>query len=200
MLRSVGVLCLTLGFILSDCGVDIMSFSAAFRRCRKMMEGAGIEVTAEPIVDTDPKNSAYEACSLDLAHKHCAYRSAKITPTKNGAFVTCWKRPGGKGPIVPYTSEDLDVLLVSVEEGGKFGFFAFPAQDLQKQDILQSSGKKGKLSFRVYAPWVVTESKQAAATQAWQKPFFVQSGSTSWLLNMFGKSESTQPSKRPRLQ
>ena len=176
-----------------------MAFSSvAFTRCQKLMERAGIKITA-PVVDPDPKNAAYEACSLDLGDKHCAFRTAKITPTKNGAFVTCWKRPGGNGPIVPFTSEDLDALLVAVEEAGNFGFFVFPAEDLQQQNILQSPGKKGKLSFRVYAPWVVAESRQAAATQTWQKPFFVQGCERDgWLQKMFSTEDVQRPSKRLR--
>ncbi|CAK9106897.1 unnamed protein product [Durusdinium trenchii] len=174
-MKNIFFLCL-LAYFLFD--FSSMSFSsAAFRRCRKLLESAGIEV-GEPVVDVDPKNAAYDACSLRLGGKPCCYRTAKITPTKNGAFVTCWKRPGGKGPIVPFTPEDLHALLVAVEEGSKFGFFVFPAKDLLKQKILskESGGEKGKLSFRVYAPWVATESKQAAATQTWQNPFFVESG------------------------
>ncbi|OLP85932.1 hypothetical protein AK812_SmicGene33024 [Symbiodinium microadriaticum] len=151
-----------------------MAFSGVFARCQKVLDEHGVTVTSGPVVDADPKNAAYDACSLGLAGKQCAYRSAKITPTKNGAFVTCWKRPGGKGPIVPFSAGDLQALLVAVEEAGNFGFFVFPAEDLLKQGILAGSGRKGKLSFRVYAPWVVAESKQAAATQAWQRPFFVQ--------------------------
>ncbi|CAE7225102.1 unnamed protein product [Symbiodinium sp. CCMP2592] len=177
-----------------------MAFSSAvFTRCQKLLDEHGVTVTSGPVADADPKNAAYDACSLALAGKHCAYRSAKITPTKNGAFVTCWKRPGGKGSIVPFSVGDLQALLVAVEEAGNFGFFVFPAEDLLKQGILAApgSGRKGKLSFRVYAPWVVPESKQAAATQTWQRPFFVQ-GESSLLKKLFNSETQGPPSKRLR--
>ncbi|CAJ1376518.1 unnamed protein product [Effrenium voratum] len=170
MHRGLCLLCLCLGFG--------MAFSGTFKRCRALLEEHGVSVT-DPVADSDPKGAAYDAYSLQVGGKQCAYRTAKITPTKNGAFVTCWKRPDG-GAIVPLTAEDLHTLLVAVEEAGNFGMFVFPAQDLLSKGIL-SGGKKGKLSFRVYAPWVVTESAQAAATQAWQRTFFAQKDSTSAL-------------------
>lgn len=179
-------------------GIPAMSFSTpAFNRCCESLEGAGIAV-GKATADVDPKNAAYDACWLDLGGNQCAYRTAKITPTKNGAFVTCWKRPGGKGPIVPFNPGDFCALVVAVEETGNFGFFFFPAEELLTQKILEEGGKKGKLSFRVYAPWVAAESKQAAATQAWQKPFFVQDAKDAgWLQKIFSE---TPAKKRLRVQ
>ena len=138
MHRGLCLLCLCLGFG--------MAFSGTFKRCRALLEEHGVSVT-DPVADSDPKGAAYDAYSLQVGGKQCAYRTAKITPTKNGAFVTCWKRPDG-GAIVPLTAEDLHTLFVAVEEAGNFGMFVFPAQDLLSKGIL-SGGKKGSSVVRV---------------------------------------------------
>mmetsp|Transcript_7366 Transcript_7366/g.16268 ORF Transcript_7366/g.16268 Transcript_7366/m.16268 type:complete len:234 (-) Transcript_7366:228-929(-) len=156
--------------------------SAALRRCREeLWAPLGFHLLAEkePLApDPDPRGAAYDSCLLDLAGAAVEYRTAKITPTKTGAFVTCWKRPGGrKGAIVPLSHDNSwAALVVAVDEGpSKFGHFVFLPSELESQGILKDSKSKGKLSFRVYAPWVEPESQQAASSQAWQKRCFVSS-------------------------
>eukprot|EP00927_Polykrikos_kofoidii_P060798 TRINITY_DN55708_c0_g1_i1.p1 TRINITY_DN55708_c0_g1~~TRINITY_DN55708_c0_g1_i1.p1 ORF type:complete len:231 (+),score=17.52 TRINITY_DN55708_c0_g1_i1:116-808(+) len=153
-----------------------MDHSIAFSCfCEKLVKPAGLTITQGPTPDPDPKGTAYEACALHLDGVPAEYRTAKITPTKNGAFVTCWRRHRPGGDIVPFSHTDgVKVLIVAVSEQEHFGCFVFTQSELFVRGIFASENKKGKLAFRVYAPWVVPESKQAASTQAWQKPFFLQ--------------------------
>ncbi len=112
------------------------------------------------------------ACSAD---KCVISRVAKITPTKNGQFVTFWKR-SFEGPIIPYdVSDPFDLLVVSVKNAEQCGRFVFPKDILVKQGVISSGTQEGKRAFRVYPPWDIPESKQAAKTQAWQLSYFFES-------------------------
>ncbi len=103
------------------------------------------------------------------------FRSAKITPTKNGQFVTFWKR-SAEGPIAPYDVRDqFDLLVVNVNHALQAGQFVFPKQVLLDQGVLSSSTQAGKRALRVYPPWDIPESKQAEKTQKWQLIYFFES-------------------------
>ena len=52
--------------------------------------------TSNPV--SEPENSEYGAFNLSLNAIQIDFRVAKTTPTKNGHFVTLWKRIE-KGPI-----------------------------------------------------------------------------------------------------
>lgn len=116
----------------------------------------------------------YCACSFKLNGMAVRFRTAKITPTKTGQFVTLWKR-NGTGPIEPYQSSDeIDLFLVMTKKYGHFGHFVFPKSALIEHGILSNNGKEGKRAIRVYPPWDETTSRQAMKTQKWQLEYFLK--------------------------
>lgn len=124
-------------------------------------------------LSAEAESPAYGAYEFRLDGFAVRARVAKRTPTKNGLFVTVWKRPDG-GPIQPFDDADgIDLLVVTAREGAHFGCFAFPAEVLRRQGIVASAAGAGKRAFRVYPPWTVTGSPQAARTAAWQRPHFL---------------------------
>ena len=109
--------------------------------------------------------------SSDLSN--IEYRVGHITPTKNGQFVTLWKR-SDKGPIAPYDRADrVDLVVIVTKKKAKFGLFIFPKDVLIKQGIFSINDKGGKRALRVYPSWDKPESKQAEKTQKWQLDFFL---------------------------
>lgn len=48
-----------------------------------------------------------------------------------------------------------------------------PREVLRRRGIVSAGGVGGKRAFRVYPPWAVTTSRQAAASQAWQAEYFL---------------------------
>lgn len=52
------------------------------------------------------------------------------------------------------------------------GYFIFPKAILKSKGILTFEATKGKMEFRVYAPWVTKLNKTAAKTQQLQDEFF----------------------------
>ncbi len=120
------------------------------------------------------ESSEYQACSFKINNKTVQYRHAKATPTKNGQFVTIWKRVAKK-PIQPYdNSDNIDFIVVTVKTKNHFGQFVFPKSALIKQCVFSVNGKGGKRAIRVYPPWDKAESKQAEKTQNWQLDFFAE--------------------------
>ncbi len=140
----------------------------------------------------EPESREYEACRFELNGKRIICRTAKITPTKAGQFVTFWKR-NGKGPIEPFEETDpFDLFLVIAENESRFGFFAFPKSELIKRGIISTLTKEGKRAFRVYPPWDAVKSKQALQTQKWQANHFftiAELDSLSRIKALFIKSE-----------
>lgn len=123
---------------------------------------------------SDKESAEYNAGSFVLDGVKIVYRSAKITPTKNGQFVTLWKRIEN-GTIQPFDNSDIiDFVIVSVEKSGQSGHFVFSAHVLYKQKIFSKDKVEGKRAFRVYPPWDNPQSKQAATTQKWQLNFYVE--------------------------
>ncbi len=121
----------------------------------------------------EAESAAYGAHLFRLDGAGVRARVAKQTPTRNGLFVTVWKRLAD-GPIQPFDSgDDIDFLVVTAREGPCSGHFAFPAEVLLRRGIIGSAAGQGKRAFRVYPPWTVTESAQAARTAAWQRPHFL---------------------------
>lgn len=119
------------------------------------------------------ESSEYQAYRFKINNKMVLYRHAKITPTKIGSFVTIWKRAAPKKPIQPFDSTDnIDLIVVTVKKGSHFGQFIFPKLALLKHGILSVEGKGGKRALRVYPPWDKVESNQAKKTQAWQLEYF----------------------------
>ncbi len=122
----------------------------------------------------------YEACSFELNGKTIQHRVSKITPTKTGQFVAIWKRnkdnclPSGQGITEPFNiSDDIDFIIITSKSGNNFGQFIFPKSVLAENGIITSKGKIGKRGMRVYPPWDIVTSKQAAKTQSWQTKYFL---------------------------
>lgn len=119
------------------------------------------------------ESTGYEACTFKLNNLNILFRTAKITPTKTGQFVTLWKRIN-QGSIQPFDAIDpIDLFMISVREENHFGLFIFPKQVLVSKEIV-SDKKEGKRAIRVYPPWVTTTSKQAQKTQNWQLSYFLE--------------------------
>ena len=137
----------------------------------QVFEACGLNCS-EP--ELEAENSEYQACSFKINNKIVQYRHAKITPTKNGQFVTIWKRKAKK-PIQPYDdSDNIDLFVVTVKTKNNFGQFIFPKAVLIEQGVFSLNGKGGKRAIRVYPPWDKPESKQAEKTQKWQLDFFAE--------------------------
>lgn len=116
----------------------------------------------------------YSACFFKLNNSKVIFRSAKITPTKTGQFVTLWKR-SAMGPIEPYSYlDELDLFIVHVKKDNRLGHFVFPKAILISKGIITAEKKEGKRAMRVYPPWDITTSKQAQKTQEWQLLYFIE--------------------------
>lgn len=116
----------------------------------------------------------YEGCEYTLDRHRFIQRTAKLTPKKDGQFVTLWKR-NRQGITAPFTAEDkFDFVVILCQKRSKSGCFLFPKEILAQKGILQISGKKasGKRGFRVYPTWDYPKNKQALNTQQWQQEYF----------------------------
>lgn len=114
----------------------------------------------------------YDACSFSINGKAIRYRTAKITPKKQGLFVTFWKRDKNK-PIEPFNELDpIDFFMVNAQSAQKFGLFIFPLKVLIQKGIISTKAKEGKRAFRVYPSWDSPQSKQAIRSQKWQLDYF----------------------------
>ncbi|KIO77738.1 hypothetical protein TH53_07330 [Pedobacter lusitanus] len=127
---------------------------------------------SKPVAEAE--SADYAAYSFELNCLSVRYRTAKITPTKTGQFVTLWKRIGN-GPIQPFDSaDDIDLFVISTRDGNRFGHFVFPKTLLVQKGIISTDLKEGKRAVRVYPPWDITTSKQAQKTQQWQIACFFE--------------------------
>ena len=122
----------------------------------------------------EKESSAYNACQLELNHRKVLFRSAKITPTKAGHFVTVWKRNKDRITAPFDVSDAIDLAIVNTRKGEDFGQFVFPAAVLAQKGILSTAVKEGKRAFRVYPPWEKELNKQALKTQQWQLEYFLE--------------------------
>ncbi|WP_286590100.1 MepB family protein [Sphingobacterium sp. N143] len=121
----------------------------------------------------DQECAPYFGFSFQLGGWNIKFRKAKITPKKNGQFVTLWKRDA-QHQTVPYAAADkFDFYLIAAAQGTKFGCFIFPKQLLISQQVLTTGGKNGKRGFRVYPPWCIADNPQAAKTKMWQVDYFI---------------------------
>jgi hypothetical protein len=143
---------------------------------------AGLQVTKEPKREGGEKGREYGACRFALNNAEVVFRVAKITPTKIGQFVTVWKPapPDWKitqHSIIPLSiSDGVDFVVISVADTNHRGQFIFNREVLTQKGIISTQGKLGKLSFRVYPPWVKAISPQAIKTQQWQNQHFLSFG------------------------
>ncbi|WP_406861917.1 MepB family protein [Streptomyces sp. HUAS MG47] len=124
----------------------------------------------------EPESTEYAAHGFTLDGLSVRFRVAKTTPRKAGQFVTLWQR-SEEGPIRPFDADDgLDLCVVSSRDGGRFGQFVLPREELCERGIVSRHGSGGKRGFRVYPPWATTTSRQAHSTQAWQLNWFLDLG------------------------
>ena len=136
---------------------------------KTVYEPCGLKCT-NIIIDQESKE--YGACEFNINQKKVLFRIAKITPTKNGQFVTFWKRLV-TGVIAPFDwTDNIDFFIVTVKTGVYFGQFVFPKNVLLERDIISKNGVGGKRAIRVYPPWDNVDNKQAIKTQAWQNEYF----------------------------
>ena len=120
----------------------------------------------------EPESQEYDACQFELNKKQVISRTSKITPKKNGQFVTFWKRDNN-GPIAPFSESDtFDYFMILSISDKRFGLFVFPREVLIKKGIISITNKEGKRGFRVYPSWDEVQSKQAERTQKWQLNYF----------------------------
>lgn len=127
--------------------------------------------TTQPILEAE--STEYGACHFVLNNLNILFRTAKITPTKTGQFVTFWKRIN-QGSIQPFDAADpIDLFAVSTRKDNHFGLFIFPKSVFITKEIV-SDKKEGKRAIRVYPPWDITTSKQAQKTQKWQLDYFLE--------------------------
>jgi hypothetical protein len=126
-------------------------------------------------VQTDQESQDYKACTYQLNGLKIIGRTAKITPTKIGQFVTLWKRLNN-GPIQPFDcTDDFEFVIINAKTKEYYGQFVFPKEILIKQSIITNGQKEGKRAIRVYPSWDNPTSKQAIKTQNWQLKYFILS-------------------------
>lgn len=120
----------------------------------------------------EKESKEYEGCNFKLNDLKIYFRKAKITPKKEGQFVTFYKRIQS-GIIAPFDEEDdFQFLIVNVEFENQRGYFIFPKLLLAQKNILTTSIKDGKRAFRIYSPWDEPKNKQALTSQQWQLDSF----------------------------
>ncbi|MFP3591034.1 MepB family protein [Chryseobacterium sp. SIMBA_038] len=124
-------------------------------------------------IETDLECEEYFGHNFSLNNFKIKFRKAKITPTKNGQFVTLWRR-NSEGKTEPFNaSDDFDFYIIATENDPQYGFFIFPKKVLAEKYILTDNQKEGKRGFRVYPNWDEPESKQAEKTKNWQTKYFI---------------------------
>lgn len=124
-----------------------------------------------------PEAEDYSGCEFKFKNQKYFFRAAKVTPKKNGLFVTLWDR-NKKGETAPLdASEPFHSLIIFCAELSHKGMFSFTKQTLITNKILHDSTKKqtGKRGFRVYPHWTTPQSKQAVTTKKWQVEHFSKS-------------------------
>ncbi len=125
-------------------------------------------------VEPEEQNSDYESGVTILGDARWRLRTARVTPTKPGAFVAVWQR-SESGTTEPFPKEDytagLAVFVVDVQRRGAFWFTTEHLRDL---GITRSERDSGKRGFRLYPPWCSDLNPQALRTQAAQASAFVE--------------------------
>ncbi|MGG7466328.1 MepB family protein [Plantibacter sp. YIM 135347] len=138
----------------------------------------------------------YDGIEYSVSGLRIVGRFARITPTKNGAFVAVWRRAADGGTRPFDVADPFDAFTIAVREGTSFGLFVFSKAALVGHGLVSAdrsgavsddgSGdgdgvrtrtrtrtSVGKRGFRLYAPWVAPSSRQAERSQAQQAPHFL---------------------------
>ncbi|SJN13154.1 hypothetical protein FM113_16950 [Leucobacter sp. 7(1)] len=120
----------------------------------------------------EEQNSEYESGAVRLGDAQWRIRTARITPTKPGAFVAVWQR-NPTGATEPFGADDPAAgLLVFVVDEERFGVFKFTTAELCELGVSRSAVHPGKRGFRVYPAWSTGLNRAAARTQAAQAAAF----------------------------
>ncbi|MCG9792915.1 MepB family protein [Flavobacterium algicola] len=135
-----------------------------------LFKSIGLELSH---VVAESESKAYSAHSFELGNFTVKFRTAKITPTKTGQFVTLWKRNVSGITAAYELSDKFDYCLIATREGSNFGVFIFPKTVLHHNKILSDDFRDGKRGFRIYPPWSTITNNQAQKTQLWQSHFFI---------------------------
>lgn len=123
-------------------------------------------------IQVDKESKIYDACIFKLNQKPIIYRTAKITPTKVGLFVTIWKRDK-EGVTAPFdVNDNFDFIIINCENQELAGQFIFPKSVLLDRKIISGDNSNGKRGIRVYPPWDIMLNNQASKTQQWQAKYF----------------------------
>jgi hypothetical protein len=129
-------------------------------------------------IQTEKESKEYTATRFQLNEKNIIFRTGKSTPTKQGFFVTCWKR-NQDNITIPFDIEDnFDELMIYVENENNNikGVFIFPKQILLENKIITNTRLnqvKGKNGFRLYTTELTDLNKQASKSQIWQKEYYL---------------------------
>ncbi len=122
-------------------------------------------------VAPEDQNSDYESGIVRIGGDDWHIRTARITPTKPGAFVAFWRRDTD-GATRPFGADEVDAgLLVFVADGEHRGVFRFTAAHLAQLQVTRGR-RAGKRGFRVYPTWCTELNAQATRTQRAQASAF----------------------------
>lgn len=125
------------------------------------------------VPEAEEQNSDYESGVVRLGDARWRIRTARITPTKPGAFVAVWRR-NAAGTTEPFDAEDPTAgLLVYVVDGPHFGVFRFTTAHLVELGVIRSAAHAGKRGFRVYPGWSVGLNRAAERARAAQAAAFL---------------------------
>ncbi len=145
-----------------------------FHAFQRFIDLAPALADALPVIEVEEQNSDYESGVARIGNERWRIRTARITPTKPGAFVAVWKRGEG-GSTRPFTAdESMTGLLVFVEEQERFGVFQFTKTHLVSLGYVTSDVHPGKRGFRVYPVWCTDLNPQASRTQRAQGAAFAE--------------------------
>ena len=145
----------------------------------RLLKNIDLKISA---ITQDTDCEEYSGYNFQLQQLNIKYRKAKVTPKKNGLFVTLWKR-NIKGQTEPFNHNDqFNFYIIAGEHSDKSGYFIFPRLLLAEKHILTSDSKEGKRGFRVYPVWDIPQNKQAEKTQKWQLEYFIDTALPSNLI------------------
>lgn len=127
------------------------------------------------LTNLEPQSDSrdYFAHTFQLNGQKVQFRTAKITPTKTGQFVTIWRR-NERGITEPFDiADEFDWYIIATRQNENFGLFIFPKTILYENKILSDRIRDGKRGIRVYPTWDLATNKQAQKTQLWQTKYFL---------------------------
>lgn len=117
-------------------------------------------------VTPEQQGSNYEAGVALIDGQLWRVRTARITPTKPGAFVAVWRR-AESGDTEPFPETDTVMgLLVFVDDGPMSGVFRFSQAHLARLGVTSGPVRAGKRGFRVYPEWCAGLNPTAMKAQA----------------------------------